>query len=86
MNLELNKIYLVYVYINVLTSVKIQTHKEYILILKKVLEQRFPRTINSYRHESGIKQDLSIMYEVHTISFQTFFRMGTFIDSTSMKH
>ena len=25
------------------------------------------------------------MDEVHTISFQTFFRMGTFIDSTHMK-
>ena len=25
------------------------------------------------------------IYEVHTISFQTFFRMGTFIDSTHMK-
>ena len=26
-----------------------------------------------------------VMYEVHTISFQTFFRMGTFIDSKHMK-
>ena len=26
-----------------------------------------------------------LIYEVHTITFQTFFRMGTFIDSTHMK-
>ena len=25
------------------------------------------------------------IYEVHTLSFQTCFRMGTFIDSTHMK-
>ena len=30
-------------------------------------------------------EDGNYIYEVHTISFQTFFQMGTFIDSTHMK-
>ena len=34
-----------------------------------------------------LKKELTLfeMYEVHTISFQTFFRIGTFIDSTHVK-
>ena len=39
------------------------------------------------RYMDKIFEDIDsvFIYEVHTISFQTFFRMGTFIDSTNMK-
>ena len=39
--------------------------------------------MNNFQREH--KPGNIMIYEVHTISFQTFFRMGTFIDRKHMK-